>query len=175
MLHYNHLWINFDWLPIGVFSLLASQALTLSRRAALAFRRATELAHQARLFTAAQWAEEAAAMVETEPREAEALINSVRALVERVCDEEIRDASHRLHPAAIRAGLIGALESLCARWHEVVTAKFSVDAKLAELDDPGGPRLKESLRLGLYRIVEEAFHNIHRHAKARQLPRPYNR
>lgn len=71
---------------------------------------------------------EAAVMVEKEPREATAWINSVRSIVERVRDEEIRDAIHRLHPAAIRAGLIGALESRCSRW----------------------PRLEESLRLGLF-------------------------
>src|SRR5690606_27381535 len=186
-------WVALDWVPAGVFALLVSQALALSRRYALAFRRETELAHQnallleearrrlaernrlyrlltqqdektrrhiaellhgrtqARLFAASQQAAKAAALAPLHPLEASRLMRSVEELVEQVRTEDIRDASHQLHPAAIRAGLVGALDSLLAHWPDQETVHLSVDDELAALDEPAGPRLRESLRLGLYR------------------------
>lgn len=211
MFHYNQLWVAFDWVPVGTFALLLSQALALSRRYALAFRREKELAHQnglllqetqrqlaernrlyrllahqdeqtrrgiaemlhgrvqARLFAASQWAGQAAEMAAAHPQQASRLMREVQQLVEQVRTEDVRDASHQLHPAAIRAGLVGALDSLLARRSGEWTVHFSVDGELAALDDSAGRRLKERLRLALYRIAEEALNNIHRHARARQV------
>jgi len=209
--HYNQLWIHLDWVPFGLFPLLLSQAFALTRRSALAFRQARELAHQngllleetrrrlaernrlyrllvqqdeqtrrsiaellhgrvqAYLFSASQSAAQAAAAVERDPQEAVKLMHFVHDKVEQVRKEEIREASHRLHPAAIRAGLIGALESLCSSRHHELAVEFSVDPAITFLDDPGGLRLHETVRLGFYRIVEEALNNVQRHASARRV------
>lgn len=121
---------------------------------------------QARLFEAARTAEQAAMLAERDPKEAAKLMRSVSQLVEHVRENDIREASHRLVPAAIAAGLVGAVEALCRRLPDDLSVDLRVDPRLAEIDDPGGPRLKESLRIGLYRIVEEALNNIQRHAKA---------
>src|SRR5690606_35764016 len=180
MFHYNEMWVNLDWVPYGLFPLLLSQAFALSRRSALAFRQATELARQngllleetqrrlaerdrlyrrliqqdeqtrrsiaellhgrvqARLFSASQSAAQAAAAVERNPQEAIRLMQLVHDTVEQVCRQEIRDASHRLHPAAVRAGLIGALDSLCGSRHHELAIEFSVDPAVTFLDNPGG-------------------------------------
>jgi len=135
-------------------------------------RRIAEALHggaQARLFQAAQMAEEAARLVDGDPGQAAKLMRSVHDLVEQVREHDIREASHRLHPAAIAAGLVGAIDALCNRLPDEIAVELQVDPRLADLDDPGGSRLKESLRLGLYRIVEEALNNIQRHARTQRV------
>lgn len=46
---------------------------------------------------------------------------------------------------------------------------FSIDPRFLDLDDPADNRLKENVRLALYRIVEEAFNNTQRHARAQRV------
>jgi len=98
---------------------------------------------QARLFAASQSAMQAAAAVEDDAQEAIKLMHFVHDTVEEVRQQEIRDVSHRLHPPAIRAGLVGALDSLCSGRHDDLNIDFSVDPALTFLDNPGGLRLKE--------------------------------
>lgn len=132
-------------------------------------RRIAEALHggaQARLSQAARLAQQAAQVAKADPAEAAKLMHSVHDLVEHVRETDIREASHRLHPAAISAGLVAALDVLCNRFVGAAAVDFEVDPRLAELDDPGGPGLKENLRLGLYRIAEEALGNAQRHAGA---------
>lgn len=96
-------------------------------------------------------------------------MRSVEEILEHLRKEEIRDASHRLHPAAIRAGLIGALDALCARWEDHFEIDFSADPQVEALDDPVEGGLSEGLRLGLYRIADEALNNIFHHAQAKRV------
>ncbi len=124
---------------------------------------------QTRLLQAVQTLEQAALLVENDPREAAKLIRRAGHLVEEVRENDIREASHRLHPAAIAAGLVAAIDVLCRQLLSELDVDFKVDPRLADLDDPGGAGIQESIRLGLYRIVEEAVSNIRRHALARHV------
>lgn len=211
LFHYNRSWTDLELVPFAIFVLFVSQALALTRRYALAFRRSTALARengmllaetrrqlserqrlhrllteqdeqtrreiaellhgriQAHLFAASKGAAEAAATSLRDPEEAANMMRSVESMLEQVRTEEIRDASHRLHPEAIRAGLIGSLDALCARWEDHFDLDFSVDPHLEALDDPAEGGLSERLRLGLYRIAEEALNNIYRHAHAKRV------
>ena len=96
-------------------------------------------------------------------------MQSTQNLIEQVRQQDIRDASHRLHPAAIGAGLVGALDALGKQLGSDVQFDFSVDPRVLDIDDPAESRLKQNVRLGLYRIVEEALNNIQRHAHARRV------
>lgn len=157
MFYYNQTLVNLDLVPFGIFVLLLSQGLTLSRRYALAFRQTEELARQngllleetqrqlaernrlsrllaeqdertrrsiaemlhgrtqARLLAASQRVQQAIQTVESDRRQAVEMMLAARDLIDQVREEDIRDASHRLHPAAIAAGLIGALDALGKR------------------------------------------------------------
>ena len=124
---------------------------------------------QTRLLQAAQTLEQAALLAENDPREAAKLIRSAGHLVEEVREKDIREASHRLHPAAIAAGLVAAIDVLCRQLLSELDVDLEVDPRLADLDDPGGAGIHESIRLALYRIVEEAVNNIRRHALAKRV------
>lgn len=211
MFHYNQILINLDLVPLGIFILLLSQGLTLSRRYALTFRQTEELARQngllleetqrqlaernrlsrllaeqdektrqsiaemlhgrtqARLLAASQQVQQAMEAVALNKSDAIDYMQSAQNLIEQVRQQDIRDASHRLHPAAIGAGLVGALDALGKQLGSDVQFDFSVDPRVLDIDDPAESRLKQNVRLGLYRIVEEALNNIQRHAHARRV------
>lgn len=211
VLHYNHLWIKTDWLPVGTAILLFTQSFTVGRRYAMAFQRemalsarnarllaearrlleerrelhellrqqdaklrrdVAEMLHgraQARLHEAREYAAKASQMMQANPEEAQRILQSLQQLIDQVREEDIREASHRLHPGALAVGLVPALESLLSSLGETLEVRFEVDPSLGSLDEPGGRRLPDGVRLGLYRIAEEAFNNVRRHARARSV------
>ena len=75
---------------------------------------------------------------------------------------DVRDLSHDLHPAVLRhAGLVSALKGHCeqfARQHEI-----AID--LVAASDVG--TIEPNTALCLYRVAQEALHNVVRHARAR--------
>lgn len=208
VLHYNQLWVTFDWLPVGTGVLLMSQSLTMARRYALAFRREMALAAmnaqlleesrrllaerqelhqllgrqdvklrrdiaemlhgrtQARLHAAWFQAERAAQLVYTDPAEAQRLLISAQRLIDQVREEDIREASHRLHPAALGAGLVPALQSLLRPLQDRFHVRLEVAPDFDELDEPGSHPLLDDVRMCVYRIAEEAVNNVRRHAQA---------
>jgi PAS domain S-box-containing protein len=90
----------------------------------------------------------------------------LRVDLDDVREREVRAAAHLLHPTVIRMGLAPAIESLSdsyvARGLAVV---LNVDDRIAALDRPRDG-LPDALRLGAYRVVEEALANAARHAAA---------
>ncbi len=98
----------------------------------------------------------------------EVLIEKVRQELEEIREQDVRDASHMLHPAVIRMGLLPAVRSLAARLSEVLVVHVHCDERLIELDTTIGNSIPESLRLVAYRVIEEALSNTLRHAKASQ-------
>ena len=81
---------------------------------------------------------------------------------------EVRATSHRLHPPAIRVGLLAAVRSLVATFEG--SFHVEVDLRVApgvlELDDPMRSGADEETRLVVYRALEEALTNAYRHGKA---------
>jgi len=71
---------------------------------------------------------------------------------------KIRLISHNLHPSILELlGLTGALNALCS--------EFQQQGLRVRLELPReNPRLDEQARLCLYRIAQEALHNVVRHA-----------
>jgi PAS domain S-box-containing protein len=77
--------------------------------------------------------------------------------------EAVRTLSHELHPAVLRhSGLIAALTSHCKEFRVRYGTKLTVD--VAELEEVRG----ESA-VALFRIVQEALHNVAKHANARSV------
>ena len=94
-------------------------------------------------------------------------------LVKKVCDDlerirenDVRQASHVLHPSVIRIGLVSACRSLASRIGDVLPVQIEVSPGFGELDAIGKSRLPEDVRLIAYRVIEEAIGNTLRHAKA---------
>jgi signal transduction histidine kinase len=77
--------------------------------------------------------------------------------------DSVRTLSHELHPSVLRhAGLVPAMRSLCegfARQHDVVVHFDCADV------DP----LADDISLCVYRITQEALHNVAAHAHARRV------
>lgn len=110
--------------------------------------------------------EEAKDLIEEDPRAAAALIEESREIIDRVREQDVRKASHLLHPSIIQVGLIPALRSLADTYHGHLQVGLQVDPRVREWDDPLRNRLPEHARLTAYRVVEEALSNTYRHGQA---------
>jgi PAS domain S-box-containing protein len=77
--------------------------------------------------------------------------------------EGIRHLSHELHPAIIEhSGLVSALASYCTEFESLTKVSATVQAE-GRFDD-----LPANAQLGIYRIAQEALHNIWKHAGVRE-------
>lgn len=105
-------------------------------------------------------------LVGGDPAAAQALLAAARAEIDLIREQDVREASHLLHPSIIRVGLVPAVRSLARRFEQQMRISLTVDPALAELDDPAANQLPEPLRLAVYRVTEEALANAYRHAAA---------
>ena len=98
-----------------------------------------------------------------DPASADAALKNLQ---ERAVDvgEQIRRFAHELHPGVLqRAGLPAALRSQCAEFSE--QHRLAVDLRTdVERDD-----ISPTIAVCLYRVAQEAFHNIAKHAAARRV------
>ncbi len=107
-------------------------------------------------------------MLTSDPAGADALLAATVAELDALREREVRQASHLLHPTVIAAGLRPAVAHLAERFAPVVRVRIAAAPELAALDDPLANRLPADLRLGVYRIIEEALLNVAQHAAATQ-------
>lgn len=85
----------------------------------------------------------------------------VREMLETVL-REIAELSHRLRPALLdHVGFAAALEKHAAAFRERVPLDLTVDCRL-----PAADRLDSERATNLFRIAQEALHNIEKHARA---------
>jgi len=131
-------------------------------------RRIAETLHgrtQGRLFAALRRIELAQATMAQDTSKAGEHLSDAKALIDQVREEDIRTTGKQLHPTAVGAGIVAAVESLLDSFEESVQVHFDVDPAVEALDQPESG-LPYDLRLGIYRIVEEGLNNISKHAKA---------
>jgi signal transduction histidine kinase len=104
--------------------------------------------------------------VREDPDAAVRILDEVREQLERLREQDVRAASHQLHPAIVRIGLLPAVRSLVRDLEGQLAIAIESDQTFQWLDDPAERRLPERLRLAVYRVVEEALANVVRHAGA---------
>jgi PAS domain S-box-containing protein len=87
-------------------------------------------------------------------------VGKIKGLLDEV-ENRLRDLSHELHPAMLdHLGLLPSLEHLAHQIAKRAGIQITVEGKLNE-------RLSPLLELTIYRVVQEAFNNVVRHASAR--------
>ena len=131
-----------------------------------------ELLHsrvQNRLLVAWHRVQQACDVLADDAARARALLAEVAQQLDDVREHDVRQVSHLLHPSIIQVGLVPALERLADDFLPQFQIDLHVEDPVAELDDPEHNHLPESVRLAAYRVVEEAFGNAARHARARQV------
>lgn len=124
---------------------------------------------QGRLLAALRNIELAVENTRHNPDLARQRLYEAQGLLKQVREEDIREVGRRLHPSAVRAGLIPALETLLRPIEDVYQVSFDVDPAIEALDSPEDLKIPYDLRLGIYRILEEALNNIARHADAQSV------
>ncbi|HET9215564.1 MAG TPA: sensor histidine kinase [Terriglobia bacterium] len=93
-------------------------------------------------------------------RSARRQLQQIRVRVEQL-SEEVRQISHRLHPALLEhLGLVSALRSYCSEFEESrrIEVRFVCEGSTS--------RIPFSIATCLYRIVQEALNNVAKHANA---------
>ncbi len=121
---------------------------------------------ETRLLAATQRLRRCGEVARTDPRRAGEMLAEVGEELDRIRDEDVRRASHRLHPSTIAVGLMPALELLTEAVGPRLDATVEVSPEAAKLDSIAHNALPERLRLGVYRFVEEALANAVRHSGA---------
>jgi signal transduction histidine kinase len=102
----------------------------------------------------------------SDPERARDLLIEARAEIDEIREQEIRRAGYLLHPSFIREGLGPAVRELAGRFEDALEVVVEVEPRLEELDTPVRNALPEPVRLGAFRVVEEALLNVLRHAGA---------
>lgn len=90
------------------------------------------------------WHQLAAAkeMYQVDRERADELLEQVRHDIDHVRVVDIRQVSHELHPTIVRAGLLPAVESVVARYEDVVPMTVEIDDAVRERDGSGRRRAR---------------------------------
>jgi signal transduction histidine kinase len=121
---------------------------------------------QTRLLVASRRLTECHDLMGVDIGRARAVLAEVQGEIDRIRENDVREASHLLHPSIIRIGLVPAARSLAARYQRDLEIRVHVSQDLAAMDHPFHNRIPEPVRLMAYRVLEESLNNVHRHAEA---------
>ncbi len=81
----------------------------------------------------------------------------MRKRIDQLRDDEVRTASHLLHPRIARLGLIPAIKAHIRHWCGHIAVAITVDPAAAEADAPGSGTLTPERRLAAYCLFEAAL------------------
>lgn len=121
---------------------------------------------QSRLLLATFWLREAESQWEAPSPEYASLIHRAIALIDDVNQTELRAIVRQLHPSIVRLGLVASLRSLADGYARGPQIDLQVTDGIQSIDKFGRSSLSEPLRLGIYRITEEALNNVAKYAQA---------
>ena len=91
-----------------------------------------------------------------------------RLLTHPLRENDVRQISHRLHPGMIKLGLGAGLMSLRDQYERSIPVELDIAQEVSDLEPPGSSSIPFNVRLGLYRVVEEALGNVIKHSGAGQ-------
>ena len=121
---------------------------------------------QSRMVVLGHWLKECQERMKDGPGDVTAGLENATKLLQEIRDVELRSITRQLYPSIIRTGLPSALNSLADRFRTVFEVELDTEKAIAELENPMRPSLDESVRLGLYRVAEEALSNIAKYSEA---------
>jgi signal transduction histidine kinase len=94
-------------------------------------------------------------------------LTTIVANMGQVIQEEISLLSRRLYPAIVRRGVVPSMQSLHDQFEVMVDVQLEIDESLGAQERLNPNLIPEQTRLATYRIAEEAFTNVMKHADAR--------
>jgi DNA-binding response OmpR family regulator len=100
------------------------------------------------------------------PPEIQSELAQITDELDNLRENEIRQLSHRLHPGIIRMGLAAGLRSLRDQYERHIPIALEIDEQVSALEPAGGSNIPFNIRLGLYRVAEEALGNVVKHSGA---------
>ena len=121
---------------------------------------------QARLLAATLRLRRVEDLLQTDPAAAPRFLEEVRADLDRIREQDVREVSHLLHPAVISIGLVPALRRLGMDLRGAAEVVVDISPELERADDVGEGRIPEPVRLAIYRTVEESTTNALKHGDA---------
>lgn len=107
-------------------------------------------------------------LLPTDQAAAIGLLADARTRIDALREQEIRQVSHLLHPSITRLGLGPAVRSLARQYQGVMDVIVRLPAELEYVGYEPAETLPQETCLGVYRVLEEALTNAHRHGHARQ-------
>lgn len=84
-------------------------------------------------------------------------------------DDDLRPMSHQLYPSILRRGLIPAVQTVAELVEPAKTLTLDLDRRLEREERSDRNRIPYDVRLGCYRVVEEAVTNILKHSSATEV------
>ncbi len=93
-------------------------------------------------------------------------LQDLRMRVESLIEEDVRRISLQLYPAILRRGLVPALQSLSDQFESALGVEVTLDEELVAREKLAAGLIPEQVRLSAYRVAEEAFTNVLKHADA---------
>ena len=103
------------------------------------------------------------------PEQIKAELAEIASELDALRENEIRKISHRLHPSIIRLGLCAGLRFLRDQYERAIPIDLDISDKVLEMEPPEGSTIPASIRLGLYRVAEEAIGNVIKHSGATKM------
>ena len=101
-----------------------------------------------------------------DPDRVSSLLEEIRGDLKSIQEDDIRTVSHQLYPPSVMMGVVPALRSLQERFQHAVPIELRVDAAIQSREKDNRALFPEELRVGIYRIVEEALENILKDSRA---------
>ncbi|MCI0441314.1 MAG: ATP-binding protein [Chloroflexi bacterium] len=103
------------------------------------------------------------------PTEAQIALEQAAEELDRIREEDIRNISHRLHPSVIKVSLAAGLRSLQDQFERSIRVELEIADEVAGMEPGEGSKIPLNVRLGFYRVAEEAMGNVIKHARATQI------
>ena len=103
---------------------------------------------------------------ESSPEEARKELDQIAEDLDSLRENELRQISHRLHPSIVRLNLCASLRSLRDQYEQAIAIDLDLADDVQELEAGGKSAIPLNVRLGLYRVAEEAIGNAIKHSGA---------
>lgn len=100
------------------------------------------------------------------PEEVLAEVERLGEILKELLDKHVRPISHQLYPSILRQGMVPALKSLADQFQTVLTVESEFSESLQKGERADRNLIPEQTRIAVYRIAEEAFANVLKHADA---------